>query len=71
MVLIIYGKLFYQGAVAGISNRQGDPLNKILYEFYSKTVEAKTSFKLTSQAYLLIILALGIGLPSFIMLQQS
>ena len=50
--------------------RWTDDIERV-YEFYSKTVEAKTSFKLTSQAYLLIILALGIGFTSFIMLQQS
>jgi len=29
-------KALYQATVAGISNRQGGPLNKILYAFYSK-----------------------------------
>ncbi|KUO63137.1 MAG: hypothetical protein APF84_11480 [Gracilibacter sp. BRH_c7a] len=29
-------KALHQATVAGISNRQGRPLNKILYAFYSK-----------------------------------
>jgi len=37
-------KALYQAAVSGISNRQGGPLNKIIYEFYSKKLtEGKPS----------------------------
>ena len=45
-------KALYQATVAGISNRQGGPLNKILYVFYSKKLAegkpAKTAIIATS-----------------------